>query len=44
VPPVAGAPLLRIKASGPGGTLYVRNQRERPNRWAKLLGQGDFAA
>ncbi len=40
-PPVAGAPVLRIKASGPGGTLYVRNQRERPNRWSKLLGKGD---
>jgi hypothetical protein len=40
-PPVAGAPVLRIKASGPGGTLHVRNQRERPNRWTKLLGQGD---
>ena len=41
VPPVQGAPVLRIKASGPGGTLYVRNQREQPNRWAKLLGKGD---
>jgi hypothetical protein len=41
VPPVEGAPVLRIKASGPGGTLYVRNQRERPNRLAKLLGKGD---
>lgn len=43
-PPVEGAPMLRIKASGPGGTLYVRNQRERPNRWAKLLGKGDPSA
>ena len=41
VPPVEGAPVLRIKASGPGGTLYVRNQRERPNRLFKLLGKGD---
>jgi uncharacterized protein DUF1707/cell wall-active antibiotic response 4TMS protein YvqF len=41
LPPVEGAPALRIKASGPGGTLYVRNQREQPNRWAKLLGKGD---
>ena len=40
-PPVEGAPVLRIKASGPGGTLYVRNQRERPNRWSKSLGKGD---
>jgi len=40
LPPVEGAPVLRIKASGPGGTLYVRNQRERP-RWFKLLGKGD---
>jgi hypothetical protein len=40
-PPVEGAPLLRIKARGPGGTLYVRNQRQRPNRWTKLLGMGD---
>ena len=44
VPPVQGAPVLRIKVSGPGGTLYVRNQRERPNRWAKLLGKGDPSA
>ena len=44
VPPVPDAPLLRIKASGPGGTLYVRNQREQPNRWAKLLGKGDPSA
>lgn len=40
-PPVPGAPVLRIKASGPGGTLYVRNRRERPNRWSELLGTGD---
>lgn len=44
VPPVEGAPVLRIKARGPGGTLYVRNQRERPNRWTKLLGKGDPSA
>jgi hypothetical protein len=44
VPPVEGAPVLRIKASGPGGTLDVRNQRERPNRLAKLLGKGDPSA
>jgi uncharacterized protein DUF1707/cell wall-active antibiotic response 4TMS protein YvqF len=43
-PPVEGAPVLRIKASGPGGTLYVRNQREQPNRWTKLLGTGDPSA
>jgi hypothetical protein len=43
-PPVQGAPVLRIKARGPGGTLYVRNQRERPNRWFKLLGKGDPSA
>jgi hypothetical protein len=40
-PQIPGAPLLRIKTSGPGGTLHVRNQRERPNRWSKLLGKGD---
>jgi hypothetical protein len=40
-PPVEGAPVLRIKTRGPGGTLHVRNQRERPNRWMKLLGKGD---
>jgi uncharacterized protein DUF1707 len=40
-PPVEGAPVLRIKARGPGGTLYVRNRREQPNRWHKLLGKGD---
>jgi hypothetical protein len=26
-PPVAGAPKLRIKARGPGGTLYVRTKK-----------------
>jgi hypothetical protein len=40
-PPVDGAPVLRIRTSGPGGTLYVRSQRPRPNRSAKLLGQGN---
>jgi hypothetical protein len=44
VPPVPSAPLLRIKASGPGGTLYVRNQREQPNRRFKPLGKGDSQA
>jgi hypothetical protein len=40
-PPVPGAPVLRIKASGPGGTLYVRNRRERLNHGSELLGTGD---
>jgi hypothetical protein len=35
----------RLVRSGPwerpGGTLYVRSQRRRPSRRAKLLGQGD---
>jgi hypothetical protein len=26
VPPVAGSPQLRIRLSGPGGTLYVRSR------------------
>ncbi len=43
-PPVEGAPLLRIRSRGPGGTLHVRNQRQRPNRWTKLLGMGDPSA
>ena len=41
VPAVEGAPLLRIKSSGAGGTLHVRNQRERPNCRMKLLDKGD---
>jgi hypothetical protein len=41
VPPVDGAPTLRIKVRGSGGTLYVRNQRQQPNRWARLLGSGE---
>ncbi|MGI8713449.1 MAG: DUF1707 SHOCT-like domain-containing protein [Solirubrobacteraceae bacterium] len=40
-PPVQDAPLLRVNVRGPGGTLHVRNQRERPNRWAQLLGKGE---
>jgi hypothetical protein len=43
-PPVDGAPVLRITTRDPGGTLYVRNQRPRPSRRAKLLGQGDAGA
>lgn len=35
---------IGIRAGGPDGTLYVRNQRERPNRWFKLLGKGDTYA
>ena len=41
VPPVQGAPVLRIKASGPGGTLYVRSGREQPMGRAQFLGKGD---
>ena len=43
VPPVADAPTLRIRARGPGGTLYVRNQVPRQNLLKQLLGKDDFA-
>jgi hypothetical protein len=43
-PPVEGAPVLRIRTSGPGGTLHVRNQREQPRRWMKLLSKSDPSA
>lgn len=36
--PVEGAPVLRIRSGGPGGTLYVRS-REPPSRVSKLLGR-----
>jgi hypothetical protein len=39
-PPVENAPILHIRASGPGGTLYVRH-RDEPGRWAKLIGAGN---
>ncbi|HEY1687830.1 MAG TPA: DUF1707 domain-containing protein [Solirubrobacteraceae bacterium] len=35
--PAPGAPVLRIRASGPGGTLYVRHN-ERPNALARMFG------
>lgn len=35
--PVPGAPRLRIRISGPGGTLYVRSEEPR-SRLARLLG------
>jgi hypothetical protein len=34
-PPVPDSPRLRIRASGPGGTLYVRS-REPAGRWAAI--------
>jgi hypothetical protein len=37
--PVPDGPKLRIRLSGPGGTLYVRSQ-ERQNPVARLLGAG----
>jgi hypothetical protein len=42
-PPAPGAPELRIRIAGPGGTLHVRNRRQQPNRLARLLGRGDPA-
>jgi uncharacterized protein DUF1707/cell wall-active antibiotic response 4TMS protein YvqF len=38
--PVPDAPVLRIRARGPGGTLHVRS-REAPSRWAELIGGGN---
>jgi hypothetical protein len=40
VPAVAGAPVLRIRASGPGGTLYVRTREPEPNAVRRMLGVG----
>lgn len=38
--PVEGAPVLRIRTSGPGGTLHVRS-RDEPARGGKLIGRGN---
>jgi hypothetical protein len=39
-PLAPGAPVIRIRASGPGGTLYVRNHE--PRSWAeRMLSPGD---
>jgi hypothetical protein len=37
--PVADAPVLRIRARGPGGTLHIRSHTA-PSRWATLIGGG----
>jgi hypothetical protein len=36
-PPPPGAPRLKIRVAGPGGTLYIRSSDERPSP-GKLLG------
>jgi hypothetical protein len=33
--------VLRIKASGPGGTLYVRTREPDPKSIWRMLGKGD---
>ncbi len=38
VAPVAGGPVLRIKLSGPGGTLYVRRREPQPKTLRQTLG------
>jgi hypothetical protein len=40
VAPPPGAPVLRIRTSGPGGTLYVRSQGERQGS-ARMLRRSD---
>jgi Domain of unknown function (DUF1707)/Cell wall-active antibiotics response 4TMS YvqF len=37
---VPGAPLLRIRCSGPGGTLYVRTREPAPKSMWRLLSKG----
>jgi uncharacterized protein DUF1707/cell wall-active antibiotic response 4TMS protein YvqF len=37
---VAGAPVLRIRCSGPGGTLYVRTREPGPAGRSTMLGRG----
>jgi hypothetical protein len=37
---IPGAPVLRIRCSGPGGTLYVRTREPEPARPAQMLGAG----
>jgi hypothetical protein len=38
VPAIAGAPVLRIRVSGPGGTLYVRSREPEPKTLLGMLG------
>jgi Domain of unknown function (DUF1707) len=40
-PPIPGAPRMRIRLRGPGGTPHVHNRRAAPPRLAKLLGAGE---
>jgi hypothetical protein len=40
-PLAPGAPIIRIRASGPGGTLYVRNRE--PRAWIERMLTGDRA-
>ncbi len=35
---VEGAPVLRIRVSGPGGTLYVRSREPKPKTLIQMLG------
>ena len=35
---VEGAPVLRIRVSGPGGTLYVRTREPKPKTLIQMLG------
>jgi hypothetical protein len=37
---VGGAPMLRIRMSGPGGTLHVRTREPEPKSMWRLLGKG----
>jgi hypothetical protein len=37
---VAGGPVLRIRCTGPGGTLYVRTRDPAPKSMWRLLGKG----
>jgi hypothetical protein len=37
---VAGAPVLRIRCTGPGGTLYVRTREAVPKTFKQMLGMG----
>jgi hypothetical protein len=38
---VVGAPVLRIRCTGPGGTLYVRTREPQPKSMWRLLSKGD---
>jgi Domain of unknown function (DUF1707)/Cell wall-active antibiotics response 4TMS YvqF len=37
---IDGAPVLRIRCSGPGGTLYVRTREPDRTSWSRVLGKG----